>query len=50
MCVSGRDCLWGKSDFGFLLDLFLKRSDGNENRMFAPSFNVESRNVLCQGE
>jgi hypothetical protein len=44
------DRLWGKSSFGFLLLLFLKRSGQAGNRMFAPSFNVEERIVLCQGE
>jgi hypothetical protein len=44
------NCLWGKSSFGFLLHLLLQRSDRKENRMFVPSFNVEERIVLCQGE
>jgi hypothetical protein len=30
--------------------LFLQRSSRTGNWMYAPSFNVESRNVLCQGE
>jgi hypothetical protein len=49
--VAWVDCLWGKSRFDSS-DLFVpakvKRSGGSD--VCSPSFNVEERNVLCQGE
>jgi hypothetical protein len=39
----------GKIEFRFSVGLFLKRSDGTESRMFAPSFNVEEQICSLSG-